>query len=57
MQHSPGLAVKRSKPRPTLTESPISVEVWTEYVDQHFMGGRGAQLSLLPETPSDANSP
>jgi hypothetical protein len=54
MQHNPGLAVKRFKPRPTRTASPISVEVWTEYVDQHFKGGRGAQLSLLPEMPSDA---
>jgi hypothetical protein len=36
MQQNPGLAVKRFKPRPTCTASPISVEVWTEYVDQHF---------------------
>jgi hypothetical protein len=53
MQHNPGLAVKRFKPRPTRTASHISVEVWAEYVDQHFKGGRGAQLSLLTETPSN----
>jgi hypothetical protein len=53
MQHNPGLAVKRFKPRPTRIVRRL-LSPSTEYVDQHFKGGRGAQLYLLPETPSDA---
>jgi hypothetical protein len=40
MQHNAGLAVKRFKPRPTRTASPISVEVWTEYVFSALQGGQ-----------------